>query len=63
MPQFSNTSVELVRHGKQPRQPMNNDQRLQLFRRRLSATCTTDFNTAFPAGRLAGTHPKKEQQA
>lgn len=61
--QFSNTSVELVRHGKQPRQPMSNDQRLQLFRRRHAATCTTEFNTAFPAGRLAGTHPKKEQHA
>lgn len=61
--QFSNTSVELVRYGKQPRQPMSNDQRLQLFRRRMSETCTTEFNVHFPAGRVAGTHPKKEQHA
>ncbi len=51
---FRNSSLELVRHGKQPRQPLTNDQRLQLFRRRRAASCTTEFNTFFPAGRVAG---------
>lgn len=60
---FPNASLELVRYGKEPRRPLTNDQRLQQFRRRRAATCTTEFNTSFPAGRLAGTHPKKEQHA
>ncbi len=58
---FPNSSLELVRYGKEPRRPLTNDQRLQQFRRRRAASCTTEFNTAFPAGRVAGTHPKKEQ--
>lgn len=57
---FANASLELVRYGKEPRRPLTNDQRLQQFRRRRAASCTTEFNTAFPAGRVAGTHPKKE---
>lgn len=60
---FANASLELVRYGKEPRRPLTNDQRLQQFRRRRAATCTTEFNTSFPAGRLAGTHPKKEQHS
>ncbi len=59
---FSNASLELVRHGKEPRRPLTNDQRLQQFRRRRAVTCTTEFNTAFPAGRKAGTNPKEQQQ-
>ncbi len=59
---FSNASLELVRYGKQPRQPLTNDQRLQLFRRRRAITCTTEFNTFFPAGRVAGTNPKELQR-
>lgn len=58
---FANASLELVRHGKQPRRPLTNDQRLQQFRRRRADYCTTEFNTVFPAGRITGTHPKKEQ--
>ncbi len=48
---FSNASLELVRHGKEPRRPLTNDQRLQQFRRRRAASCTTEFNTHFIAGR------------
>lgn len=59
---FRNSSIELVRYGKKPRQPPTNDQRLQLFRSRSAATSTTEFNTVFPAGRLAGTHPKEQQR-
>lgn len=49
---FRNSSLELVRHGKEPRQPLTNDQRLQLFRRRRAITCTTEFNTAFLSGKI-----------
>ncbi len=59
---FANASLELLRYGKQPRRPLTNDQRLQQFRRRRAVTCTTDFNTAFPAGGKAGTNPKEQQQ-
>lgn len=44
---FSNASLELVRHGKEPRRPLTNDQRLQQFRRRRAVLCTTEFNTYF----------------
>lgn len=59
---WSNTSVELVKWGKIPRKPLTNDQRLQLFRRRRAASCTTEFNTFFPAGHVAGTNPKEQQR-
>lgn len=51
---FTNASLERVRHGKQPRDPMTNDQRLQLFRRRRAETCTTEFNTVFIGGKMQG---------
>ena len=60
---WSNTSIELVKWGKPPRRPLTNDQRLQQFRRRRAETCSTEFNTAFPAGRIPSTNPKKEQHA
>lgn len=49
---WSNTSIELVKWGKPPRRPLTNDQRLQQFRRRRAATCTTEFNTAFLSGKI-----------
>ena len=51
---WSNTSIELVKWGKPPRQPLTNDQRLQQFRRRRAETCTTEFNTVFIGGKMQG---------
>jgi hypothetical protein len=62
MQRFPNSSIELVRYGKHPRRPLTNDQRLQLFRSRSAKTSTTEFNTVFPAGRVAQQHPKEQQQ-
>lgn len=59
---WSNTSIERVKFGQLPRMPMTNDQRLQIFRTRRAATCTTEFTTIFPAGRLPGTTPKEQQR-
>lgn len=49
---WSNTSIERVKWGEKPRPPLSNDQRLQVFRRRHAATCTTEFNTAFLSGKI-----------
>ena len=48
---LSNTSIELVKWGKPPRQPLDNHQRLQQFRKRMAATAQAGFNTVFLAGK------------
>lgn len=49
---FHNASIERIKHGKEPRDPMTNDDRLRLFRTRMASLCVTEFNTVFIAGKV-----------
>lgn len=48
---FPNSSLERVRHGRLPRPPMSNADRLQQFRRRMSEVAQPVFNNFFIAGK------------